>query len=169
MSTRLSLIVAVSENWGIGRNNDLLYHLPADMRHFKALTTGHTIIMGRRTFESLPKGALPNRRNIVLSSRTSVSFPDAELFTSLQEALSACEKEEEVFIIGGSTVYREAHALCDRIYLTRVEHMHPQATVFFPALNPEEWNVIEEEPHPADEKHAHPYRFLTLERKRPEA
>lgn len=167
MTPRLSLIVAVSENWGIGRNNDLLYHLPADMRHFKTLTTGHTIIMGRRTFESLPKGALPNRRNIVLSSQTSSNFPGAEHLTSLQEALAACNGEEEVFIIGGSSVYHEALALCERIYLTRVEHMHPEATVFFPALNPEEWNVLEENSYPADEKHAHPYRFITLERKRP--
>lgn len=169
MNSLVSIIVAVSENWGIGRDNDLLYRLPADLRHFKALTTGHTIIMGRRTFESLPKGALPNRRNIVLSSQPSAHFPGAEHYTTLQAAFKASQREEEIFIIGGGSVYGEALALCDRIYLTRVEHTHPEATVFFPPLNPDEWETLAKESYPADEKHAYPYQFLTLERKKPEA
>ncbi len=165
MSCRISLIVAASANWAIGRDNDLLYRLPADMRHFKELTTGHTILMGRKTFESLPKGALPNRRNIVLSSHTELSFSGAEHFLSLQDAVAACRDEEELFIIGGGSVYAQALPLCNRIYLTRVAHHHAQATVFFPALDEKDWNVLACEAHPADEKHQYPYEFLTLERK----
>lgn len=165
MTPQISVIVAVSENWAIGCNNDLLYRLPADLRRFKELTTGHTVIMGRNTFNSLPKGALPNRRNIVLSSRPDSVFPGAEHFLSLEEALSACKDEQEVFIIGGGAVYKKALDLCQRIYLTRVSHWNEEATVFFPVLRAEEWNVIFEEPHSADEKHAYPYQFFILERK----
>ena len=98
----LSIIVAINQNRGIGHENKLLYWLPNDLKRFKALTTGHTIIMGRKTFESLPKGALPNRRNIVLS-RSCREFEGAECFHTLEEALKACANEEEVFIIGGAS------------------------------------------------------------------
>ena len=103
----LSIIVAINKNRGIGFENKLLYWLPNDLKRFKALTTGHTIIMGRKTFESLPKGALPNRRNIVLS-RSCHEFPGAECFHSLQDALHQCKEEEEVYIIGGASLYAEA-------------------------------------------------------------
>lgn len=165
MNRRISIIVVVSENWGIGRNNDLLYHLPADLRHFKELTTEHTIIMGRNTFNSLPKGALPNRRNIVLSSQPDLAFPGAEHFASLQEALATCEDETEVFIIGGGAVYKQAIDLCQRVYLTCVAHRSEDATVFFPALDEADWTVVSEESHPSDEKHSYSYQFITLDRK----
>ena len=104
----ISVIVAIARNRAIGFENRLLYRLPDDLRRFKALTTGHTIIMGRKTFESFPKGALPNRRNIVLSKNKAAVFPGAETFSSLQEALSHSKEEEEIFIIGGESVYKEA-------------------------------------------------------------
>ena len=101
--SRISIIVAIAQNNAIGLENKLLYWLPNDLKRFKSLTTGHTIIMGRKTFESLPKGALPNRRNIVLT-RQEITFPGAERYASLEEALKQCKEEEEVFIIGGASV-----------------------------------------------------------------
>ena len=110
----ISVIVAIARNRAIGFENRLLYRLPDDLKRFKALTTGHTIIMGRKTFESFPKGALPNRRNIVLSRNKAAVFPGAETFSSLQEALSHCKEEEEIFIIGGESVYKEALPLAQK-------------------------------------------------------
>ena len=166
---RLSLIAAIAQNGGIGKDGDLLYHLPADMRRFKSLTTGHTVVMGRRTFESLPKGALPNRRNMVLSTQPGAEFPGAECFSSIEKAIEAArtnETEEEIFVIGGYSVYKVAMPMADRLYLTTVDHSGEQADTFFPDLDPTEWETTEMEEHPADEKHAYPYVFLTLERKK---
>ena len=111
----ISIIVAIARNHGIGFENKLLYWLPNDLKRFKALTTGHTIIMGRKTFESLPKGALPNRRNIVLSRREGAAFAGAECFPSLEIALSHCKEEEEIFIIGGASLYKEAMHIARQI------------------------------------------------------
>ncbi|MDY4998596.1 MAG: dihydrofolate reductase, partial [Bacteroidaceae bacterium] len=115
----ISLIAAVASNGAIGYDNKLLYWLPNDLKRFKALTTGHTIVMGRKTFESFPKGALPNRRNVVLS-RQPLSFPGAEVFSSLESALASCSPDEEIFIIGGETLYRQSIAMAHRLYLTHV-------------------------------------------------
>ena len=120
----ISIIVAIARNRAIGFENHLLYRLPDDLKRFKALTTGHTIIMGRKTFESFPKGALPNRRNIVLSRNKAAVFPGAETFSSLQEALSHCKEEEEIFIIGGESVYQEALPLAQKIYHTEIGRAH---------------------------------------------
>ena len=114
----ISIIVAIARNHGIGFENKLLYWLPNDLKRFKALTTGHTIIMGRKTFESLPKGALPNRRNIVLSRREGAAFARAECFPSLEIALSHCKEEEEIFIIGGASLYKEAMHIARQLYIT---------------------------------------------------
>lgn len=169
----VSLIAAVAQNGGIGRDGDLLCPLPADLRRFKQLTTGHPIIMGRRTFESLPKGALPNRRNIVLSRQPGAEFPGAECFDSLRAALDACRpaqgsagtgEETEVFVIGGHSVYREALPHADRLYLTSVEHDGAGADVFFPDFDPAEWETLEMEAHPADERNPFAFTFLTLKR-----
>lgn len=134
----LSIIAAINRNRGLGFGNQLLYWLPNDLKRFKALTTGHTIIMGRKTFESLPKGALPNRRNIVLTSQKK-TFEGTECFSSLQEALDACRKEEEVFIIGGASIYSEAMAFADRLYLTEVDDDQKPADVFFPEIKETDW------------------------------
>ena len=109
----ITIIAAVAANRAIGLNNKLLYWLPNDLKRFKALTTGHTIIMGRRTFESLPKGALPNRRNVVLS-RTQTEFPGCDTYRSLDEALAHCSKDEDIYIIGGASVYKQALNYADR-------------------------------------------------------
>lgn len=118
--SRISIIAAVDSRMAIGFQNKLLFWLPNDLKRFKALTTGNTIIMGRKTFESLPKGALPNRRNVVLSSNPAAECPGAEVFTSLEAALESCQAEEKVYIIGGASVYRQAISLADELCLTEV-------------------------------------------------
>lgn len=161
----ISIIVAIAENNAIGFENKLIYWLPNDMKRFKALTTGHTIIMGRRTFESLPKGALPNRRNIVLSRNGKAEdFPNADLYSTLDEALVSCQGE--VYIIGGASVYKDALPLADRLCLTRVHDTPQKADTFFPQINENEWVETFREEHEKDEKHSHRYTFVDLERKR---
>lgn len=160
----VSIIAAVARNLAIGYQNKLLYWLPNDLKRFKALTTGHTIIMGRRTFESLPKGALPNRRNVVLT-RSQVTFPGAETFPSLLAALASCAPEEDVYIIGGASVYAEALPLADRLCLTEIDDTPGQADAFFPLFSDEEWKVAEKEEHDIDEKHQFRYSFTDYVRK----
>ena len=155
----ISIIVAIAENRAIGFENKLLYWLPNDLKRFKALTTGHTIIMGRKTFESLPKGALPNRRNIVLS-RQDIEFPGAERFPSLEAALSQCREDEEVFIIGGASVYQEAMPLADKLCVTHIDDTPEQADAFFPEIDLSVWKETGCESHLTDEKHHQSYRFV---------
>lgn len=159
----ISIIVAIAENNAIGFENQLLYWLPNDLKRFKALTTGHTIIMGRKTFESLPKGALPNRRNIVLSHQD-IAFPGAERYSSLEVALSKCHNEEEVFIIGGASVYQEAMPLADKLCITLIHDIPEQADAFFPTIDSAIWEETNKESHPADEKHKHSYCFVDYRR-----
>lgn len=159
----ISIIVAIAENNGIGFENRLLYWLPNDLKRFKALTTGHTIIMGRKTFESLPKGALPNRRNIVLT-RQAIDFPGAERYGSLEEALSQCKDDEEVFIIGGASVYQASMSLADKLYLTLIADVPKEADAFFPEIDPSVWKETGREAHPADERHPYPYTFADYQR-----
>jgi dihydrofolate reductase len=153
----ISLIAAVARNRAIGYQNKLLYWLPNDLRRFKSLTTGHTIIMGRRTFESLPHGALPNRRNVVLS-QSGATFPGAETFPSLESALRSCQSDEEVFIIGGASVYRQALPWADRLCLTEIDDEPAEADAFFPDYA--DWREVWSEAHDADERHAFRYRFV---------
>lgn len=160
----LAIIVCVAKNNAIGLNGGMIYHQRADLKRFKDLTTGHTVVMGRLTFESLPKGALPNRRNIVLT-RGDRSFPNTEVFPSLQEALKHCGEEEKVFVIGGSSVYSESLPLADELYLTLVDDIPAEADTFFPQINFEEWEETFRESHPADEQNDQPYTFINLKRK----
>lgn len=153
----ISIIAAVAKNRAIGYKNKLLYWLPNDLKRFKTLTTGHTIIMGRKTFESLPKGALPNRRNVVLS-RSEKEFPGCEVFPSLKEALKHCQPDEDVFIIGGASVYSQAMTVANRLCLTEIDDTPADADAFFPPYG--DWNVAEREEHDVDEKHAYRYAFV---------
>ena len=157
---KLALIAAIANNNAIGLENKLLYWLPNDLKRFKELTTGHTIIMGSNTFRSLPKGALPNRRNIVLS-RKEKEFPGCETFSSLEEALANCNGTELVYVIGGEMLYRAALPLADILCLTEIDDTPEKADAFFPEFAKNEWEVIEQEEHTADEKHAYNYRFVT--------
>ena len=159
----LSIIVAVNKNLGIGLENKLLYWLPNDLKRFKALTTGHPIIMGRKTFESLPKGALPNRRNIVLT-RQELQFKGAETFHTLEEALAACNADDEAFCIGGASLYQEAMHVADRLYITKIEDAEKKADVFFPTIDATVWQEKSRECYSADEKHLYSYSFVNYER-----
>ena len=155
----LSIICALAQNNAIGYNNRLLYRLSADLKRFKELTTGHTIIMGRKTYESLPNGALPNRRNIVLTRNASAQYEGCEVFTSLKAALDACAPTEQVFIIGGESVYAEALPLADRLYLTHIDATPAQADAYFPTVDYAAWKVKNEVANPADEKNECPFTF----------
>ncbi|MDD6210287.1 MAG: dihydrofolate reductase [Bacteroidales bacterium] len=161
----LSIIVAIDSYNGIGKAQKLLCHLPDDLKHFKTVTSGHTVIMGRKTFESLPNGALPNRRNIVLSSNPAFIAEKTTVCKNLDSALALSENEDEVFIIGGASVYKEALDKCDRLYLTRIHHHFKEADTFFPSFNQDEWSVIEQQEYPDNEKNPYPYTFVTLQRK----
>ncbi|WIM91424.1 dihydrofolate reductase [Porphyromonas gingivalis] len=157
----ISIVVAIAENGAIGYKNDLLWHLPADLKRFKEMTTGHSIIMGSRTFRSLPKGALPNRRNIVLS-RTQQDFPGAEWAASPEVALELVGEEAEAFVIGGAQVYEQMLPFTDKIYLTRVHADFPEADTFFPELDMSEWVELSRTEYPADEKNRYATTLLEL-------
>lgn len=153
----ISIIAAVAKNRAIGHENKLIYWLPDDLKRFKSLTTGNTIIMGRRTFESLPKGALPNRRNIVLT-RGGGSFSGCDTYSSLEEALRHCAKDDNVFIIGGASVYLQAMPMADRLCLTEVDDVPVEADAFFPDYS--DWKETWRENHAIDERHHYPFAFV---------
>lgn len=166
----LNIIACISKKHrAIGYQNRLLYHIKSDMTRFRELTTGHTIIMGRKTFESLPNGALPNRHNIVIS-KTREQIAGCEVFASLEEALEARKEaverkeaaEDECFIIGGASIYEQALPFADKLYLTIVEKEPEHADTFFPEINPAEWEVTEKEMR---NENGLPFTFLTLYRK----
>ena len=153
----ISIIAAVAKNRAIGFKNKLIYWLPNDLKRFKQLTTGHTIIMGSNTFRSLPKGALPNRRNVVLSRR-SKDFPGCDVYPSLEKALQSCRPDEDIYIIGGASVYEQAVKVADRLCLTEVDDVPQEADTFFPDYS--EWRVEKKEAYPKDERHAFEYAFV---------
>ncbi len=159
----IPIIANVAKNRAIGNNNKLIYWLPNDMKRFKALTTGHTIIMGRNTFLSLPKGALPNRRNIVLS-RSAKAFEGCDVYPSLDEALKHCTSDEDIYIIGGASVYKQALAMADRLCLTEVDNTPAEADTFFPPYQ-DEWKEESREDYPADDRHDFAYSFVDYIRK----
>lgn len=158
----ISVIVAVAENGTIGDNNTLLWHITEDMKRFRQLTTGHPVVMGRKTYDSLGR-PLPNRRNVVIS-RQDLAIEGCEVVHSLEEARALFQAEEEVFIIGGAQIYAEAMPVADRFYLTVVEHPYEGDTVF-PAWNPLDWQLIEMERFDQGSAYPYPFRFETYERK----
>lgn len=158
----ISIIVAAAENFAIGKNNDLLFHLPHDLKRFKKITTGHALIMGRNTLLSLPKWPLPHRRHIVLTHNREILFPGCETASSVSEALEKVKNESEAFVIGGGMVYRQFYPLAAKLYLTLV-HQSFEADVFFPEIDFEEWKEVSREDH-FDEKNQFHYSYLTLTR-----
>ncbi|MCU0363852.1 MAG: dihydrofolate reductase [Bacteroidales bacterium] len=142
----ISIIVAVSDDMGIGRDNDLLWKLPDDLKRFKRLTSGKTVIMGRKTWESLPRRPLPGRRNIVISDIRGEFFDGAETAYSIQDAIDMCLQDEEAFVIGGGSIYRQFMPLADRLYITHVHDTAP-ADIYFPEIEPEQWETVEKEDH----------------------
>jgi dihydrofolate reductase len=158
----ISIIVAIGENNAIGKNNQLLWHMPADLKHFKNITAGHSIIMGRKTFDSVGK-PLPNRRNIVVT-RQNITIPGCEVVKSIDEGIALCEGEDEVFIGGGAEIYRQAMDKTNRIYLTIIHKMF-DADTFFPEIDFTKWIETEHEDYQSDDKNKFPYSFITLERR----
>lgn len=158
----ISIIVAIAENNAIGKNNQLLWHLPADLKHFKQITSGRSIIMGRKTYESVGK-PLPNRRNIVVT-RQDIQIEGCEVVKSIDEGLALCKDEDAVFIGGGAEIYRQAIDKTDIIYLTIV-HKSFDADTFFPEIDYNRWKETAHEDHQPDEKNLLPYSFITLERR----
>ena len=161
----VSAIVAVDKRNAIGHGGGLLCHLPDDLRRFKQLTMGHTIIMGRHTLESFPHGPLPGRQNIVLTHNPHYHPGGVTVAHTMAEALALTSMPGEVFIIGGAQVYASALPLTDTLHLTLIGHTFPRADVFFPPINHEEWTQVSVEHHPADERHRYPFDFITLKRK----
>lgn len=161
----ISIIVAIDENNAIGKENNLLCHLPNDLKYFKSITQGHTIIMGRKTFESLPNGALPNRRNIVLSRKKDIYFDKTEIFDSLEDAIKSTEKEKEIFIIGGASIYKQALSLADKLYITYIHHKFDGADTFFPEIKTSVWKEVSRIGNPLDEKNKFSHTFVIYERK----
>lgn len=165
MGKQISAIVAMATDSAIGKGGDLLWHLPADMKHFKALTMGHSIVMGRATFESLPKGALPGRQNIVVTRNPHFSAEGVTVAHSVAEAIAAANMPGEVIIIGGAQLYAATVDMVSTIYLTKVEAEFADADVHFPAFEPSEWEECDAEHHEPDERNPLPYTFVTLRRK----
>ena len=159
-------IVAVDENWAIGRQGELLCHMPADMRHFKETTMGHSIIMGRKTFESFPKGALPGRQNIVITRNRDYAPQGVTVAHSVKEALAAASMPGEVFIIGGEQIYNATFPLVGTIHLTVIDHKFKDVDAYFPRIDMRSWTITEQEPHPADDRNPYPFTFMTLKRKK---
>ena len=161
----ISIIVAIAENYAIGKQGGLLCHLPEDLKHFKTITSGSTVIMGERTFYSLPKHPLPNRRNIVITDQAGKTFDGAEAAYSIEDAVRLVKGDEEAFVIGGGMVYRQFMAIADKLYITHIHHSWEDADTFFPVIEPSTWRKVSEEMHLADEKNPFDYTFTEYLRK----
>ena len=163
----VSAIVAAADNNAIGKDNELLWHLPNDLRFFKQTTSGHAVIMGRKTYESVGK-PLPNRRNLVVTRQKDYVLEGAEVVHSLEAALARCADETEVFIVGGEEIYRQALPITHRVYLTRV-HANLPGDAYFPSLDERDCVLVSEEKHNPDERHAYGYSFQVYERRKHDA
>ena len=160
----ISIIVAVSEDWGIGKDNELLWRIPEDLRRFRRLTTGNVIIMGKKTWESLPKRPLPDRKNIVLTDIPDEKIEGAITAYSIEDALSRCDRKTEIFIIGGGSIYRQFMDLADKLYITHV-HRNADADIYFPVIDRKIWKVIETEDYTDNKGDTPPYTYTVYERK----
>jgi dihydrofolate reductase len=163
---KVSIIAAVSDNYVIGKNNRLPWHMPNDLKRFKELTTGNVVLMGKRTFTSLPNGPLPNRKNLVLTSTLTEGITKGYFEAiSMEDALELCENIDKVFVIGGSVVFKQSMQFADDMYITWV-HGEFDGDATFPKINPSIWEEVSREDFPADEKHAYPYSFCYYQRKK---
>jgi len=158
------LIAAVAENNALGKNNDLLWHLPNDFKRFKEITSGHHIIMGRKTFESFPK-PLPNRTHVIITRQKDYQYEGCIKVEDIEKAIAACPKNENIFVIGGGEIYSQSIHLADQLDITRV-HQSFEADVFFPFIDPEIWELSSEISNYKDEKHLYDYTFQTYVRKK---
>lgn len=159
----ISIIVAVSDNWGIGKDNELLWHIAEDLKRFKKLTLGNAVIMGKKTWESLPKKPLPGRKNIVLTDKPDECIDCAITAYSVEDSLSKCEKGEEIFIIGGGTVYRQFLPIADTLYITHV-HKKAPADIYFPEIDLNVWEAVEKEEFKESSINPIPYTYIKYRR-----
>lgn len=162
----ITILVAVTTDLAIGKNGDQLYYISADLRRFREFTTGHTIVMGRKTFDALPKGALPHRRNIVVSRQPGLTLPGADVASSLDEAIRIAG-DDDIFIIGGAQIYNAAMPFADCIELTEIEATRPDADTFFPAIDPDRWQTVSLTDAETDPRSGVGYRYRTLRRVKP--
>ena len=162
MST-ISIIAAIGKNYELGRNNDLLWHISADLKRFKKITSGHPVIMGRKTFDSINNKPLPKRRNIIITHSLEYFYPDIEIVHSVDEALKKIEADEEVFILGGATIYEQILPVANNMYLTLVDKEY-EADTFFPRFDPDQWKTIENISIIDDEQAGVKYSFVTMQR-----
>jgi len=160
----ITMIVAATRDYAIGDHGDMLFHISDDLKRFRRLTMGHPIIMGRKTFESFPKGALPGRRNIVVTRNPAYSAPGIEVVPSLEAAIALCRSDERVFVIGGGEIYRQALPLTDNIELTLIDSVNPEADTRFPVLDQYEWSIPEPKFENVDPRSGVRYSFLTVVR-----
>jgi len=161
----ISIIVAIAENYAIGKDNDLLWHIPDDLKRFKRITTGHKVIMGKKTYLSLPFRPLKNRENIVITDNPRDVFAGCTVVYSIAEAIKLCKPGEENFVIGGASVYKQFLPFTDRLYLT-VIHKEFEGDVFFPDIHFEEWKPVSQENFPVDEQLGFAYSYLVYDRKK---
>jgi len=162
----ISIIAAIANDNALGANNRLIWHLPNDLKRFKCLTSGHTVIMGRKTFESLPNGALPNRTNVVITRNAEMLPAGCETTNNLVDAIRNHQHENEIFIIGGAQIYAQALAYAEKLYITCVHHTFDQADVFFPDIDASRWDMTACIDYPKDEKHLYSYTFKDYLRKK---
>ncbi len=160
----LSIIVALAQNYAIGKNNDLLCHIPGDLKRFKTLTSGHTVIMGRHTWLSLPKAPLSNRKNIVLSSDKHFKAEGCLHAKSFEEALNMAQGDDEVFIIGGGNLYKQALPIADKLYLTWIKHNFTDADTYFPTINFDDWKETFRENYTPEGENPYSFSFINYER-----
>lgn len=161
----ISIIAAVSKDLGIGKDNELLWQIPEDLKRFKKLTSGNTVIMGKRTWMSLPVKPLPGRRNIVLTDIPGECFDCSETATSVEDALSKCSEDENIFVIGGGSVYHQFMPLADRLYITHI-HKKAPADVYFPKIDLRKWKILEKSEDKFNEDSQIPYTYVIYERKK---
>ncbi len=160
----ISIIVAIAQNYAIGKNNDLLWHIPEDMKRFRKITSGHKVIMGKRTYLSLPVRPLRNRENIVITDTPGENFDGCTMVYSISEALEKCNDGEECFIIGGASVYKQLLPFTNRLYLTWV-HKEIEGDVFFPVINFNEWQILSQEDFPVDDNLGFSYSYVIYDRR----
>lgn len=160
----ISIIVAIADDNAIGKNNDLLAYISADLKRFRRLTTGNIVIMGKKTFESLPKGPLPNRTNIVITDNPDEKIDGCITVYSIEEAIEKCNEEKENFIIGGGSIYRQFMPFANKLYITRI-HKHFDADTFFPDISEKQWIEISKETFPSDEVNDFSYSYIIYERR----
>jgi len=158
----ISIIVAVSDDWGIGKDNELLWHISEDLKRFKRLTSGNVVIMGKKTWESLPKKPLPNRKNIVITDNLKETFENAITAYSIEDSLAKCTPGEEIFIIGGGSIYRQFLPMADQLFITHVHRKGP-ADIYFPEIDMKIWEVTEKEEFTSEEI---PYTYTVYQRRK---